>query len=179
MKKFIFLGFLLLLVIAGIFLNYHGVFKKPVIVEKEMGPFYLVYEEHRGAYKNIGPVMDKVYQTLVSEEQIQPTRSMGIYYDNPQTTAEADLKSLGGYLIEDNNLEQLPFLQDKYQVKKIESGQFMVLEFPYQDKFSIIAGTMIAYPAINKYIVEHGYQPRETMEIYDLPNGKIIYLMGL
>jgi len=179
MKRAIIYVLIFAIVIIAVFLNYHGIFKKIVIEEKEMGPFVLVYEDHRGAYKNIGPVMDKVYLSLLNEDQIQASRSMGVYYDNPQTTPEADLRSVGGYLIEDNNLEQLPFLEDKYKVMRIDSGRLMVAEFPYKSKFSIIAGTMLAYPALNKYIAEHKYQPREMMEIYDQASGKIIYLMGL
>lgn len=161
-----------------VYLYYVGFFTKVTIEEKEMGPFVLVYEEHKGAYKNIGPVMDKVYNDLLADG-VETTRGMGIYYSDPKTTPEAELRSVGGSIIEDKDADKLPLLEKKYKMMRLEGKKYLVAEFPYKNSMSILAGVLRVYPQITKYVADHKYQTKEMIEIYDMPNGKIFYLMAL
>ena len=53
------LGVLIILIVVT--LSYYGLFTRVSITEKDMGGFWLLYEQHVGAYKEVGPVMDKIY----------------------------------------------------------------------------------------------------------------------
>ncbi|MCX6781843.1 MAG: hypothetical protein NTW66_01885 [Candidatus Magasanikbacteria bacterium] len=173
------LGILAVIIVAALgYAYYVGFFAKIAVEEKEMGPYVLVYEEHRGAYKDIGIVMDKVYKSLLADG-VETTRGMGIYYNNPQNTPEADLRSIGGSLIEEKDMDKLPVLEKKYKVMRIEKQKSIVVEFPYINQWSIMAGVMRVYSVMSKYIADHNYQTKEMVEIYDMPNGKIQYIMGL
>jgi hypothetical protein len=44
---------------------------------------------------------------------------------------------------------------------------------------SILVGLMKVYPALEKYTKENGYAGGAIMEIYDVPNKKIIYRQEL
>jgi len=51
-----------LLIAFGMF--WYGVFSPVKVVEKQTGPYLLVYKKHIGDYKNAGQVMDEVYYDL-------------------------------------------------------------------------------------------------------------------
>jgi hypothetical protein len=38
---------------------------------------------------------------------------------------------------------------------------------------------MKAYPAFKEYATENGVELGEAMEIYDIPNKKIVYMMNI
>jgi hypothetical protein len=73
----------------------------------------------------------------------------------------------------DNNL--MDKLKEKYQVKTVPEENCLVVEFPFKGSFSILVGMIKVYPVIEKYITENNYQDGPIMEIYDVPNKKIIY----
>jgi len=64
----------------------------------------------------------------------------------------------------------LPTIFDHYTKK------YIVTEFPHKGNMSIIVSIMKVYPALNKYMEENGYEQNvPVMEIYDMPNKKILY----
>ncbi|MFW6222251.1 MAG: hypothetical protein ACOC3T_01430, partial [Bacteroidota bacterium] len=53
---------------------------------------------------------------------------------------------------------------------------YIVAEFPFKGKLSIIFGIMKVYPSIEKFVKKKGYSnDGAVMEIYDVPNKKILY----
>ena len=54
-----------------------------------------------------------------------------------------------------------------------------MVEFPFRNKFSIFVGIMRVYPAMESYLEQMGYEEAPVMEIYDVPNKKIIYIMEI
>jgi hypothetical protein len=162
-----------------VLLIYSGYYQKIKIWEQEMGPYTVVYKEHKGDYSKIKTVMDSVYASL-KKEGIETTRGVGIYYDNPMVTPKEELKSLGGCILEENQLGKVSELQSKnYLVKQIDKKQSLVTEFPFTTPLSIMLGVVKVYPEINRYIKEKGYKNNAIMEIYDMLNKKITYRMEL
>lgn len=162
-------------VVAALFSWYAGFFSSVVINEKNWGPVTIVYQEHRGEYSKVGPTMDEVYQKLQADD-IAASRGIGIYYDDPASVPAVDLRSEVGSIIEDSEQGKFEFVQDKYLTKTIAEQKFVVAEFPYRTKTSIIAGVFKVYPKLQAYLAEKNYGSAPIMEIYDLPNKKIYYL---
>lgn len=173
MSKKLLIPLILLLIIILLLINLgkSGLFYKIKLSEKIVGPFTLVYEEHIGPYNKIGPVIDKIYYSLL-EDKVLSSQGFGIYYDDPKKTEEDELRSIGGCLISDSSY--LP--NDKYKVLELNPAKAIVAEFPYKNKTSLFLGVLKFYPAYTKYIKKNNLEPKEIMEIYDMPNHKIIYI---
>ena len=78
MKKFlVFIG--LIIIVIVLMLSYYGLFTEVKIVKREVGPLWLVYEKHIGNYKNVGPVMDKIYNDLLGNDSIEAAKGFGLY----------------------------------------------------------------------------------------------------
>jgi hypothetical protein len=172
-------GVLALFIIGLIaFFGHIGVFSKVVIDEKEMGPFVLVYNEHKGDYKHTAKIQDDIYYSLLNDHKIETYKGFGIYYDNPKKVPVEELRSIAGCILEPSDYDKIEMLQENgFNIKEIPQQNSIVTEFPFKNQFSIIAGIMKVYPKIEKYIEKHNLTTSEMMEIYDVPSKKIIYLM--
>ncbi len=136
----------------------------------------VVYEEITGDYKQSGVVMDRIYHKLLEEEKIQTFRGFGLYYDNPKEVEINMLRADAGCIIEAQDLDKIVHLPDRYNIKQLPVNECIVTEFPYRGKMSIMVGILRVYPAKQKFAEAKqiaGLGP--VMEIYDIPNKKIIY----
>ncbi len=153
-----------------------GGFKKIQFTIQETGGESLIYESHTGDYKNVGKVMDQMYYSLLNEEKVECFRGFGIYYDNPRVVEKEKLRSEVGNILENPTPDLLDRLSNKYTIKTLEKQRFLVTEFPYKNPFSVFMGIMRVYPAINRYIKENNLSEEGfVMEIYDVPQKKIVY----
>lgn len=171
----------LLLIIVGIvlFLNYVGFFSKIVIEEKEMGPYVLVYEDHKGDYKGTREIQDNIYYSLLNNYSIKTFKGFGVYYDDPKKVSKEELKSIAGCILEESDYNSIEKLKENnFKVTKTPKQKFIVVEFPLKNMFSTIIGVMKVYPEINKYAEKNGLNQKEMMEVYDVPAKKIIYIMN-
>jgi len=176
--KIIFGIFLLLLIGVVIFLNYIGFFSKIVIEEKQMGPFILVYGEHKGDYKGTAKIQDDIYYSLLNDNKIETFKGFGIYYDDPKKVPTEELRSIAGCILEKSDYKKIETLKERgFKIKEIIKQNSIVVEFPFKNTFSIIAGIMKVYPKFEEYIEKNNLTKNEMMEIYDNPSKKIIYLM--
>lgn len=161
-----------------VFLFLIGFFQKIVIEEKKIGPFVLIYEEHKGDYKGTGKIQDDIYYSLLNEHKIETYKGFGIYYDNPKDVAVDDLRSIAGCILEINNHDKIEYLRERgFKIKEIPAQNSIVSEFPYKNSFSIMIGIIKVYPKIEKYLKENNIENNEMMEIYNIPDNKIIYVM--
>jgi len=153
-----------------------GGFKKIPFSVQETGGEVLVYESHTGDYKNVGKVIDKMYYALLNDANVECFRGFGIYYDNPQKVEKEKLRSDVGNILENPTPEILARLTPKYNIRTQEKQQYLVAEFPYKNQMSIFIGIMRVYPALNRYIRENNLSEEGyVMEIYDMPERKIVY----
>jgi hypothetical protein len=53
----------------------------------------------------------------------------------------------------------------------------VVVEFRAKSMFSYMIGPIKAYPVLNKYLKEKNYTVTTSLEIYDMPNKMIYYVM--
>jgi len=167
-------------IIAFIFLiiiyAYYGGFKKVNFQPAIQGGEILVYEEVLGDYAQSGAVMDRVYNSLLKREKIETFKGFGIYYDNPKEVEKSKLRSMVGCILEKNDSAKLNGLKKNYKIKSCRKGTYITAEFPFKGKMSVMIGILKVYPAMNKYIkVNRLSEKGAVMEIYDMPNKKILY----
>ncbi len=178
MKKFlVFIG--LIIIVIVLMLSYYGLFTEVKIVEREVGPLWLVYEKHIGDYKNVGPVMDIIYNDLLSNASIEAAKGFGLYYDNPQEIEKEKLRSIVGCILEKGDENKIEDLKDKYKIKEYPSSKSVVVEFPFKGMLSIFIGIFKVYPKLSEYIKNHSYSQAPIMEIYDRTNKKITYVASV
>jgi len=159
-----------------VFYAYYGGFIKPKVFIMEAGGEVLVYEEIKGDYKQSGAIMDKIYHSLLNENKIESHKGFGIYYDNPQKIEKSKLRSEAGCILERKDIEKLSVFEIKYATRTFPQKKYITTEFPYKGKISIIFSIMRVYPVLKEFAKENGYaEDSAVMEIYDIPNNKILY----
>lgn len=175
MKIFL-IALIVLIIIVLIVIVYFGGFKKLNISIEDAGGEMLVYESISGNYKKSGVVMDKIYYSLLNNEKIETYKGFGIYYDNPKKVEESKLRSEAGCIIEEKDTAKISILEKKYSIRVFPVKKYIVTEFPYKGKLTVIFGIFKVYPALAEYARRNGfYEDAPVMEIYDIPNGKIMY----
>jgi len=169
-----------LVVAAGLYfvmeLIHNGIFSSPVITEKEIGPYTLVYKKYVGEYKNVGPVMDNVYYDLKNKYGITTTKGFGIFFDDPKTVNRDKLRSIVGCIVESKLINDLGDLRSSFGVYEYPKSKSVVAEFPYKGKKSVIIGILKSYPKLSSYSNSKNYASVPVMELYDQPNKKIEYI---
>ncbi len=166
-------------VILGLlsFLAYLGFFKRPVITTKVVGPYKIIYKDHVGPYQETGKIQDDIYEYLIKEHNLETYKGIGVYYDNPKKVPAEKLRSKAGCIIEPKDMDQNIRLTGTYKVMTIAGQPMIYAEFPFKSKLSIMVGIMKVYPLLESYCEQKDLKFRESMEIYDIPNKKIVYLM--
>lgn len=155
-----------------------GIFAKTTVSEQVIGPYTLVYLEHKGGYEEAPKVQDKIYNTLVAEFNIRTTRGFGIYFDDPAKVKKADLRSELGCIIDiEDDKKKLELVKTKFLVKELAPKKSITCELPFNSPLSVMVGIMKAYPAMSKYAQSAAYPAEYSMEIYDVPGKKIIYVL--
>lgn len=153
---------------------YLGGFSTPAVTEKAMAPYVIAYTTFTGEYKNVGPVMDKLYSAL-SGAGVTSMTGIGIYYDDPAAVSGQSMRSDIGSVIDQKDFAKLNKKSSDYKLKVIEGGDKVVVEFPYKNSLSYMVWPIRVYPIVNAYLKEKGYKsdlPR--IELYDV-TGKMIY----
>ncbi|MDD2622513.1 MAG: GyrI-like domain-containing protein [Bacteroidales bacterium] len=167
---------LVLVIILVIAYAFFGGFKKVECSVVQTGGEVFVYEELKGDYSQSALVMDKIYYDLLDNYKLETFKGCGMYYNNPQTTDVADLRSDVGCLLEAKDSNKVTMLEAKYNIKTLAQGDYIVAQFPFKGKMSVFLGIMKVYPAINTFVKENGYSEQGPItEIYDMPNKRIVY----
>ena len=154
---------------------YYGGFRTIKFTEEEQGGETLVYEEMIGDYGQSPIVQMKIYEALLNEK-IETTKGFGIYYDNPKKVERSEMRSDVGCIAEGLDSTAIAQLAEKYNVKILPKSKCIVTEFPNKGMLSIFIGIIKVYPALETYCKRNGLEDNSPiMEIYDVPNKKIIY----
>lgn len=165
LKKILVVFVVLVLIVIG-FAAYSGFFASVEVVEKVVGPYTFVGKEYVGNYKNSGIHQDSIYKDLVSRG-FELEKGFGIYRDDPKKVPEDECRFMVGcILLDKDTLRNVELERSGYIIQKMNATNSMLVEFPFRNKFSIIASVMKVYPALNDYIAKNNYQVVEALEIY-------------
>lgn len=166
-----------LVIIGIIWLSGLGAFASLTVIERNEGGFKVAGRLFTGHYSKVGPVM-KETDVKLKEAGIKATRGFGIYYDDPATTSAEKCRSFVGSILEPFDENKITDLQGKgFKTDSVPLAKSVVVEFPAKSMLSYMIGPMKAYPALSKYMKEKNYAPALSLEIYDMPNKKIYYVM--
>ena len=132
MKRFwiIFVGLVALLALLLVGLGFFfGVFSPVRITKQVRGPYLMVSMLHRGAYHRVSEKIEKV-GTMLDEMKIPKIIPCALFYDDPGDVSLGNLRSEGGYLVDQQFSLEHPFRQR---------------EIP---KRSVIVATIKAHPLV-------------------------------
>ena len=133
----------------------------------------LAYKLHIGDYTQSGKSMDEIYHTL-QEQDINDVTGFGLFYDNPGTTPKDALRSLTGCIVPDiDSFEHIQHIKTFI----LPASTALVATFPYKGNFSIAMGALKVYSTLAKYRKRHEIPEAPVMEIYDMKNKQIIYVV--
>ncbi|MDD5571696.1 MAG: hypothetical protein PHD97_11165 [Bacteroidales bacterium] len=167
----------IIVLIAICFMWYIGFFTNVTITEKDAGGYKVAGLEITGSYSKVGPTATDVDKKLRAMG-IQCTKGFGIYYDNPQVTPEEKCRSFVGNILEEKDYGKIEELKTKgLKVDSVPLAKALVIEFPIKNKFSYMVGPIKAYPAFTKYMNKKGIKSKLSLEVYDTPNKKTIFVM--
>jgi len=91
----------------------------------------LIAVDHRGSYMSIGKSFDLLFATLASRNLIRPgLRMIAVYFDDPTSVPENDLRSQAGVAVPDPIPVDPPLV-----TTRIQGGEYAVLKYkgPYGD----------------------------------------------
>jgi hypothetical protein len=167
----------ILLLSVLIYSWYIGLFTSVTALEKQEGPYTLAGLEYVGPYKNAGKFMTDV-EIKLKAAGIVCKKGFGVYYDNPKTTPEEKSRSFVGGVLEEKDFDKISILKSLgFKVDSVSNAPSVVVEFPIKSNLSFMIGPMKAYPVMSKLILDKGYKTSLSLEIYDRPGEKILYIM--
>ncbi len=172
------LAIALLISLYLLFMSYMGLLSAPKVTEKEMGPYLFVYDDFKGPYKETPKVFNEVYLKLKSIG-VDTTKGLGVYFDDPSTVPEDQLRSQCGSAVEQADAKKIGPYRDRMKVREIKKKNSMVIELPLRNAISYMLGPSKAYPALSAYAQKHGYKQTVPFELYDMKAKKIYYIMEI
>jgi len=165
-----------ILALVAIVLIYYGGLTKVSCQVDTQGGETLVFKEMIGDYSKSGKLSDEVYYTLLNDYEIETFKGFGIYYDNPKDVEKSKLRSEIGCILEKRDSAKVSQIKGEFKIKTYPEKSYIVTEFPFKGKPSVIFGIMKVNPTMEKFAKENGYKmDGAVMEIYDVPNKKILY----
>ncbi len=166
LKKFLITIGILAAILISV-LAYEGLFKKAVAFEGEEGGYMLIGIDHKGAYKNIGNVFEKL-RTSASAVGLKNPKFAGVYFDDPKTVKEENLRSLAGVIVENDGDAQKLMKIEGARAFAIEKGHAVICDMKTKDFVSMIIAIMKAYPALGEYAEKHPFKtaPKHFYELY-------------
>lgn len=106
---------------------------QPQVIIKQVEAFNLIALSHQGDYMNIGNAFEKLLGWVGMNGLFANTqRTVGIYYDDPSSVAEVDLRSAACVELIDC---EIPALAQEMHRQEIPGGKYAVLQHkgPYAD----------------------------------------------
>lgn len=158
----------------GVYTYYGGFYDIKVLTET-VGGETMVYKKVTGDYKQTSSVTNEVYHYLLNDLGIKTYKGIGIFYDNPKHKKKEELRSEAGCVIEPADIHKLDTTLCKYEIKQLPYRESVVADFPYKGGISVLIGLMRIYPKLEKYRETHNLPDHPAVEIYDIPNKKVIY----
>jgi hypothetical protein len=156
---------------------YMGYFDHINVAEKEEGGYKVIGVNVIGPYANVAKDMENVNKQI-KDMGVVSTKGFGIYYDDPKMVSAEKCRSFVGNIIEEKDFELVSKLKPEgLQIDSIPKTKSLVAEFPIKNSLSYMIGPMKVYPELSKHMSEKGYETALSVEIYDIPNKKIIFMM--
>lgn len=166
------LKWLALFIVTGVlsfaaYLYSHLGLSEPVeIMEGEAGPFIMLYQEHRGPYHMIGEKIAAVEKWALAQN-LPCSRTFGEYLDDPESSDEDRLRSLGGCLL--LALPTIPLPED-FKVKEIPLKTYVIARY----KGSPGISPFTVYPKVKTFVFDNRIKIGSgAIEIYEIHGSRV------
>jgi effector-binding domain-containing protein len=175
MKKLL-LVLLTVAVLLLAYLVYSGLFASVTIQMQNMPGYRVMGIQHTGPYEKIGDAFERVH--AIADEHGVKVHMIGIYFDNPNETPEAQLRSLAGLVVSVEDSLKLANVEG-ITALTIPSGSAAVSSFKTSGMVSMIIGAVKSYPKLTEYVAEKNIveQVNFVYEVYG--EGQTEYVMQL
>jgi len=161
-----FWAIIIFILILGVGLMYYmGAFTRVTkhILEKDMGPYKLVYLEQKGSYNQTQKAIENLTNDL-ENQGIFAYKGFSIYYDDEKATSKENLRSEVGCILKQEDFDKIDTL--KFKVKEFPMQHCVVANFSYRIGLSVLLGKMKVYPALEIYLKNRHYNKVPLMELY-------------
>jgi hypothetical protein len=168
-----------LLIIALAFTWYSGDFTRIKAEETVEGGYKVAGLEFTGSYSKAGKSISEVDKKL-KDMGVNCSKGFGIYYDDPKITPQEKCRSFVGNILEEKDFYKIPELKlAGLKIDSIPKSKAVVAVFPAKTFLSYMIGPLKAYPVLSQYINENKYKVTFSLEVYDMPEKRITYMMLL
>lgn len=171
------------LIFLGRLVFHVGYFKPVEMVEKQVGPYYLLFKDHVGPYHKITPLIEEI-ETWAKQQNIPCLQTFGRFNDDPDLVEEERLRSEAGCVLSDMagsaagltlpdaesnsvgvEIKQFP---NGYKLEKLEARNYLVATFegapsigpikvyPMARDHALGLGKLIGNPIIEIYTIKAG-----------------------
>ncbi|MCD4812285.1 hypothetical protein K8S19_01115 [bacterium] len=159
-------------------LSIAGMFDKPEIQERDIGPYSLVFKKVEGEYQQAS-LYGSAVRLWLSENGIKGKLEMAMFFDDPRQTDEKLLRYIIGWVIDEPDEETRQAIQEQYLVRTFPRQRCLVAIFPYRSKLTPVFGLAKVYPALDAYRADKGYANHPVIEMLDKKEKQMIYLQPL
>lgn len=153
-----------LLILAGYFVYYTGLYKDVRIEVAEAGPFLILTKEHFGPYHKIVPNIEAV-ETWVKAQGKDCTRSLGQYFDHPDDVEQERLRSRGGCIVSEK-IENAP---SEFKYDTIPRQRYVIAVFEGAPG----VGPIRVYPKVSEFMETKNFKAgKGLVEVYTVHSQK-------
>lgn len=167
---------IIIIVLFAFFLGtsfYAGMFDKLSLEIAEVGPYPIVYREHKGPYDGVKFALHDVYQYLKTRRMQWTTKGIGIFYDDPQTVKPQDLRSIAGYVTD----TLLTNLAAPYKSQILPKTRAIVGTFRIRSFLSNFTGTEKYYSAKADFAKKNNLVlAGPVIELFDMGARRVFYI---
>lgn len=140
-----------------------GAYKEVQISNSHQGPFFLVYQVHKGPYHKIVPVIEGV-EAFFKSKGLPCPLAFGLYLHDPNSMDHDRLESHGGCVFPENNPQLDALVKESgFQTQEIPNKEYVTASFTGSPSL----GPVRVYPAVDAWLEKYGYKKvGPVLELY-------------
>ncbi|NLE00600.1 MAG: hypothetical protein GX640_12075, partial [Fibrobacter sp.] len=113
-----------------------GIFDTVTFTHTEVGPYNLIYREHRGQYAGIRFLMNDVFKHVISsQKKVKIQYGFAIFYDDPSKVPQDSLRCITGVITDSIVQTTKP-----YKSATFKRTDALITEFPVRSPLSYTTG---------------------------------------
>ena len=158
--------------VTALFFYYTGMFDTLELTREPRGPYVLIYRDYQGSYKGVRHVMNTVYRYVRDTLKVQTGTGFAVFYDNPQSIAAEQQRSISGVVVADTVAVSAPYKTGFFERTDAVVGRVKLRSF-----FSYATGGYRFYARLQKFTEEKKIeQTGPVLELYDMSKRTILYV---
>lgn len=149
-------------------LFYHQAFSSIAVSQQPVGPFNYVYFNTKQRYDTSSDLWEKNGKAM--SLLFPKSLAAGVYYDDPNTIADANNSRLSvGFIVdpsEQKEVSEFLLKHSEYKYVELPQTQSVFTRFPYVSQLSFILQVFKVFPKISEFLEEKRISSSCLFEIY-------------